>query len=141
MILIELAWRFALVSAIAFGGATAVLPEMHRFLVEQNHWIDDTTFAALFAISQASPGPNVVFVALVGWTSARPRDDRLAHGHRRHSRSRRRPFRADHRIDDRNDRRRIAHKTQSPVADRGRRIDRRARLRVRRARAVRCLHV
>jgi chromate transporter len=70
MILLELAWRFALVSAIAFGGATAVIPEMHRFLVERNHWIDDTTFASLFAISQASPGPNVLFVALFGWQVA-----------------------------------------------------------------------
>lgn len=70
MILIELAWRFALVSAMAFGGATAVIPEMHRFLVEQHHWIDDTTFSALFAISQASPGPNVLFVALFGWQVA-----------------------------------------------------------------------
>jgi chromate transporter len=70
MILLELAWRFALVSAMAFGGATAVIPEMHRFLVEQHHWIDDRTFAALFAISQASPGPNVLFVALFGWQVA-----------------------------------------------------------------------
>ncbi|RDU96532.1 chromate transporter [Trinickia dinghuensis] len=70
MILFELAWRFALVSAIAFGGATAVIPEMHRFLVVENHWINDTTFTALFAISQASPGPNVLFVALFGWQVA-----------------------------------------------------------------------
>lgn len=70
MILIELAWRFALVSAIAFGGAMSTIPEMHRFLVQQNHWIDDPTFAALFAISQVSPGPNVLFVALFGWQVA-----------------------------------------------------------------------
>ena len=70
MILLELAWRFALISAIAFGGATAVMPEMHRFLVQQNHWMTDSTFAALFAISQASPGPNVLFVALFGWQVA-----------------------------------------------------------------------
>ncbi|MGV2289546.1 chromate transporter [Trinickia sp. YCB016] len=70
MILLELAWRFALVSAIAFGGATAVIPEMHRFLVQDSHWISDSTFAALFAISQASPGPNVLFVALFGWQVA-----------------------------------------------------------------------
>jgi chromate transporter len=70
MILFELAWRFALVSMIAFGGATAVMPEMHRFLVYDNHWISDATFTALFAISQASPGPNVLFVALFGWQVA-----------------------------------------------------------------------
>jgi chromate transporter len=69
-ILIELAWRFAMISAIAFGGATAVLPEMHRFLVHDHHWIDDATFSALFAISQTSPGPNVLFVALFGWQIA-----------------------------------------------------------------------
>lgn len=72
MILLELAWRFALVSAIAFGGATAVMPEMYRFLVHDNHWISDPTFTALFAISQASPGPNVLFVALFGWQVAGP---------------------------------------------------------------------
>ena len=67
LILFELAWRFMLVSALAFGGATAALPEMHRFLVEQRHWLDDAAFTTLFAISQASPGPNVLFVALFGW--------------------------------------------------------------------------
>jgi chromate transporter len=69
-ILFELAWRFAMISAIAFGGATAVMPEMHRFLVQDHHWIDDATFSALFAISQTSPGPNVLFVALFGWQVA-----------------------------------------------------------------------
>ena len=69
-VLFELAWRFAIISAMAFGGATAVTPEMHRFLVQDHHWISDTTFSALFAISQASPGPNVLFVALFGWQVA-----------------------------------------------------------------------
>lgn len=67
MILLELAWRFALVSAIAFGGTTAMLPEMHRFLVQDNHWMSDSTFTTLFAISQAAPGPAVLVVTLFGW--------------------------------------------------------------------------
>lgn len=45
---------------------------MHRFLVEANGWMSDEQFAALYAISQASPGPNILFVALFGWQVAGP---------------------------------------------------------------------
>ena len=64
--LVELGWHFLLISLMAFGGASAMLPEMYRFLVDQYHWISSQTFSALYAISQASPGPNVLFVALYG---------------------------------------------------------------------------
>ena len=40
---------------------------MHRYLVEQQHWLTDTQFNASIAIAQAAPGPNVLFVALMGW--------------------------------------------------------------------------
>eukprot|EP00825_Cyclidium_porcatum_P000862 TRINITY_DN10364_c0_g1_i1.p4 TRINITY_DN10364_c0_g1~~TRINITY_DN10364_c0_g1_i1.p4 ORF type:complete len:101 (-),score=13.72 TRINITY_DN10364_c0_g1_i1:239-541(-) len=43
MIVVELFLEFALLSCIAFGGATALLPEMHRVVVENHHWLDDTT--------------------------------------------------------------------------------------------------
>ena len=43
---------------------------MHRYLVEANGWMTDAQFAALYAISQASPGPNNLFVALFGWQVA-----------------------------------------------------------------------
>jgi chromate transporter len=66
-ILIQLFLQFVLISLLAFGGASATLPEMHRFLVVQHHWVDDHTFSSLYAISQAAPGPNVLFVALFGW--------------------------------------------------------------------------
>jgi chromate transporter len=57
---------FALCSVIAVGGATSTVPEMHRQAVDVHHWISDRTFSELFAIAQAAPGPNVVFVALLG---------------------------------------------------------------------------
>ncbi|WP_283148178.1 chromate transporter [Silvimonas soli] len=69
-VLIQLSLQFLLISFLAFGGASATLPEMHRFLVVQHHWIDDQTFSSLYAISQAAPGPNVLFVALFGWQVA-----------------------------------------------------------------------
>ena len=40
---------------------------MHRFLVEQQGWLSDSQFNASIAIAQAAPGPNVLFVALMGW--------------------------------------------------------------------------
>jgi chromate transporter len=64
--LAELALRFAILSLVAFGGGNATLPEMHRVVVEQHHWLTDATFAELFAIAQAAPGPNILVVSLIG---------------------------------------------------------------------------
>lgn len=66
----ELFLEFALLSFVAFGGATALLPEMHRVVVDNHHWLDDTTFTHLYAIAQAAPGPNVLVVTLIGWEVA-----------------------------------------------------------------------
>lgn len=67
---IELFLEFALLAFVAFGGATALLPEMHRVVVENHHWLDDATFTHLYAIAQAAPGPNVLVVTLIGWQVA-----------------------------------------------------------------------
>jgi chromate transporter len=67
MIVIDLFLEFALLSFVAFGGASALLPEMHRVVVDQHHWLNDTTFTHLYAIAQAAPGPNVLVVTLIGW--------------------------------------------------------------------------
>ena len=54
-------------SLLAVGGAIAAAPDMHRFLVERQGWLTDVQFNASIAIAQAAPGPNVLFVALLGW--------------------------------------------------------------------------
>ena len=54
-------------SLLAIGGAITTAPDMHRFLVDQQHWLTDAQFNASIAIAQAAPGPNVLFVALMGW--------------------------------------------------------------------------
>jgi chromate transporter len=59
--------HFLVLSLLAIGGAIATAPEMHRFSVEQHGWITDAQFGASIALAQASPGPNVLFVAVVGW--------------------------------------------------------------------------
>jgi chromate transporter len=45
---------------------------MHRFVVAEHHWINDAQFSASVAIAQAAPGPNVLFVAVIGWNVAGP---------------------------------------------------------------------
>ena len=54
-------------SLLAVGGAIATAPDMHRFLVDRQAWLTDPQFNASIAIAQAAPGPNVLFVALLGW--------------------------------------------------------------------------
>jgi chromate transporter len=70
MIVASLFFEFVLLSFVAFGGATALLPEMHRVVVEHHQWLDETTFTHLYAIAQAAPGPNVLVVTLIGWKVA-----------------------------------------------------------------------
>jgi chromate transporter len=54
-------------SLLAVGGAITTVPEMHRYLVDQQHWLNDAQFNSSIAIAQAAPGPNILFVALMGW--------------------------------------------------------------------------
>ncbi|MGJ5091470.1 chromate transporter [Bradyrhizobium oligotrophicum] len=68
--LFQLFWTFALISLFAVGGAVAAIPELQRVAVEARHWMTDKQFADLFALSQLSPGPNVLIVTLIGYSVA-----------------------------------------------------------------------
>jgi chromate transporter len=59
--------HFASLSLLGVGGAITTAPDMHRYLVTQNGWLSDAQFTSSIALSQAAPGPNVLFVALLGW--------------------------------------------------------------------------
>lgn len=65
--LIALTIHFGLLSLLAFGGAGALTPEIHRVVVEQQGWLTQREFVDYFAIAQAAPGPNVLFITLIGW--------------------------------------------------------------------------
>ena len=69
-ILLKIAIDFSLMSLVMIGGANAVVPEMHRQLVEVSHWMSDAEFANLFALGQVAPGPNIMVLSLVGWKMA-----------------------------------------------------------------------
>jgi chromate transporter len=62
--------HFLVLSLLAIGGAIVVVPEMHRLMVGQLHLLDDAQFNASVALAQAAPGPNVLFVAVLGYQAA-----------------------------------------------------------------------
>jgi len=64
--------HFLVLSLLAVGGAITTAPDMHRYLVIDQHWITDSQFTASVALAQAAPGPNVLFVAVLGWNVAGP---------------------------------------------------------------------
>lgn len=63
----QLVITFGTISLMAIGGANAVVPEIHRQVVDILGWMDAPTFARLFAIAQTAPGPNIMLGSIVGW--------------------------------------------------------------------------
>lgn len=59
--------HFASLSLLSVGGAIMLVPAMQAFLVDDMHWMNVTQFNASVSISQAAPGPNLLFVGLMGW--------------------------------------------------------------------------
>ncbi|MBS0447160.1 MAG: chromate transporter [Proteobacteria bacterium] len=70
--LLGLFTHFLILSLLAVGGAITTAPDMHRYIVVEQHWLTDAQFTSSIAIAQAAPGPNVLFVAVLGWNVAGP---------------------------------------------------------------------
>ncbi len=63
--------QLGLLSLMAIGGGVLRLaPDIHRFVTLSHHWITDAQFAAAFTIGQAAPGPNMLYVTIIGWQIA-----------------------------------------------------------------------
>ena len=69
-VLVELARTFVVISLVAIGGINAIMPEVYRQVVDVHGWMSASELANLYALSQASPGPNGLVVGLVGWQVA-----------------------------------------------------------------------
>lgn len=70
--LLGLGLHFALLSVLSVGGVIAAAPDMHRYAAVEHRWISSADFTASIALAQAAPGPNVLFVAVLGWVIAGP---------------------------------------------------------------------
>lgn len=66
-ILLILFIQFFILSLTSFGGVSASMSEMYRLFVVSLHLIDHKKFMELYALSQSAPGPNLLFVVLLGW--------------------------------------------------------------------------
>ena len=64
---LDLFLHFSLLSMLSIGGAITCAPDMHRYLVDEKQWLTDASFSSSIALAQSAPGPNVLFVALMGW--------------------------------------------------------------------------
>ena len=68
--LLNLSWVFALLSIMAVGGGTAVLPEMQHMTVHTFRWLTDGQFRDIYSIGQVAPGPNMLMVLVIGYRLA-----------------------------------------------------------------------
>ncbi len=59
--------HYLTLSLLSVGGGITTAPDMHRYLVGQQGWLSDAQYTASIAIAQSAPGPNILFVALLGW--------------------------------------------------------------------------
>jgi chromate transporter len=69
-VLFRLASVMALLSVLSFGGANAVLPQLHADVVDQQHWITSAELSRFWALGQLVPGPTLSVGALIGYAVA-----------------------------------------------------------------------
>lgn len=64
---LQLPAYFISISLLAVGGAMALAPDIHRFLVDERGWLTEAQFSASISLAQVAPGPNLLFIAVMGW--------------------------------------------------------------------------
>lgn len=69
-VLLQLMFNCALWSLMAIGGNSVAISDIHRYTVMQAHWVTDAQFVAFFAMAQALPGPNGMFLVFIGQQAA-----------------------------------------------------------------------
>ena len=66
MTLAELFIRFAIISALAFGGGQAALPLVERMVVSEARWLSSSPFGTAVAFGYLTPGPVLITATFVG---------------------------------------------------------------------------
>lgn len=65
--LLALFTHFASLALFATGGAIALASDIHRYVVDQHGYLSHNDFVNSIALAQASPGPNLLYVTVMGW--------------------------------------------------------------------------
>lgn len=68
--MLELFWRFVLISLLAFGGGGAALPLVERIAVFETGWLSAQDFATAVAFSYVTPGPVLILATFIGYRAA-----------------------------------------------------------------------
>ena len=61
---------FAPLSLLTISGGQSIIADIQQQTVSVHHWLSQDQFLDDFAISKASPGPNIMMVPLIGWQVA-----------------------------------------------------------------------
>jgi chromate transporter len=70
--LFNLFLQFCSLSLVAVGGALSTAGDMHRYMVDEHKLLASNTFADSIALAQIAPGPNILFVTLLGLQAGGP---------------------------------------------------------------------
>jgi chromate transporter len=65
--LTSLFFHFLALWFVAVGGPSAILPDIHRYVVDVQQLLTSAQFAEIYTLAQVAPGPNVMYVTLMGW--------------------------------------------------------------------------
>jgi chromate transporter len=68
--LLALFGHLVVLSLLTNGSVFAVVPDMRRTMVTDMSLLSDAQFNASIALGNAAPGPNVLFVAVIGYQAA-----------------------------------------------------------------------
>ena len=63
----SLFFHFLALWFVAVGGPSAILPDIHRYIVDVQRLLTSAQFAEIYTLAQVAPGPNVMYVTLMGW--------------------------------------------------------------------------
>jgi chromate transporter len=68
----KLLWYFAEAGTFVFGSGLAIIPFLHRGVVENFQWLDDQQFLDAVAVAMITPGPVIITAGFIGYLVAGP---------------------------------------------------------------------